>query len=199
MFCEAYRDIEKKGTYFWEILDRAIYGVCVEYPNHQSENEIFSKVALINRTYRTNLHFAGKDAEKKVAEAFVNVLDARLTPLIHMTSLTTETLPILVGVHGDIVNILKKVTNRIENSFVSKYLHFHFPHTVPIYDQYAYDQSWRLFPIPKSEWSKWDDVINYDYRFHCASMVGLLDELRANCVASPSLKLIAILLYEGNG
>ncbi len=200
-FCKAYKALEKKGTYPWQILDEALFYVCNEYPKHKTTDEVFSKVALVNRAYRTNLHFAGKkNIETRIAETLVNNnLDAALAPLRTMRSLVTENLSAVVEVHGQIVTIVKKVTKKINNSFVSKYMHFHFPDIVPIFDQYAYDESWRLKPLQKSEWLKWDDLINCEYGYHCESVVNLLNELRANGVNSPNLKLIDILLYEGNG
>ncbi len=199
-FCKAYKSLEKNDTYVWKVLDKALLDICKEYPDHTSIDEVFSKVALINRTYRANLHFAGKNVETRVAEAFVNHnLDAVFAPLHRLSSLTTENLHALVKVHGHVVTIVQKVTKRIYNSFVSKYMYFHFPNIVPIFDQYAYNESWRLFPLSKKEWPTWDELINCDYGFHCASVVGLLDELKANGVESPNLKLIDILLYGGNG
>ena len=198
-FCKAYKNLEKNDTYFWKILDEALLFIFKRYPKHNNVEEVFSKVALINRVYRANLHFAGKkNIEAKVAEAFMkHKLDTILKPLNRMTSLTYENLQAIVRVHGQVVSIVKKITKKTNNSFVSKYMNFHFPNIVPIYDQYAYEESWRLIQVDKEEWQKYDDLINYDYGFHCESVFGLLKALRANGVEFPSLKLIDILLYEG--
>ncbi|MBI5187412.1 MAG: hypothetical protein HZA01_17025 [Nitrospinae bacterium] len=80
-FCDNYKRLENNGTYRWKILDETLLGICDAYPSHTSADEVFSKVALINRSYRANLHFTGKDTEEKIAKAFVKKgLDKVLAP-----------------------------------------------------------------------------------------------------------------------
>lgn len=185
------------------MLDEALLGVCRAYPAHTDTDVVFSKVAIINRAYRANLRFVGTDAEKNIAKAFVkNGLDSELTPLAGMAVLNAESLPTLVHIHGRVVSIVRKVTHQVDNSFVSKYLHFHLPAVVPVFDVNAYAKSWELAGFEKksnkSEWEKWNSLENYDYGFHCASVVILLDRLRANGIDAPSLRLMDVLLYGAN-
>jgi len=65
----------------------------------------------------------------------------------------------IAEVHGEIIQLLQPITRkaRLPRTFVSKYLHFHFP-AVPIYDSYAesslrslvhWESALEAFEIPK--------------------------------------------------
>ena len=102
-------------------------------------------------------------------------------------------------VAGDIpvkLVVIVKVANRVENSFISKYLHFHFPESVPIFDSYAYDVSWQLAAAPTSEQRAcYDKRVNWKYAYHCGALLEIMSTLQKYGVKLPSLKLIDVLLY----
>jgi len=196
-FCADYKRLEaKRDPYSWAALDRALGGVCADMPCHISVDEVFAKVAIINRTYRANLQLAAPEAEWKVAKQLVMArADRILDPLRRFSEFSCEALTTVLGSHEQLVKIAHKVTKRSQNSFISKYLHFHFPDVVPIFDSYSYDKTWTLAPLTEAEWAQYDRRLNRHYCFHCGSLLQIIDELQGRGVAAPSVKLLDVLLY----
>jgi hypothetical protein len=197
-FCAAYKQLEAKGgLYSWTALDRALIGVCSATPHHVRVDEVFAKVAIINRTYRANLQLGARDAEWKVAEQFVNkgAADAIIAPLRRFSKFSSEALPSLLDSHEKLAKLVQKITKTVQNAFVSKYLHFHFPDTVPIFDSYSYNASWGLAPPPESEFGQYDQRLTRDYGYHCGALLQIIGQLRERGVESPKVKLLDVLLY----
>jgi len=170
--------------------------LCADSPRHTSVKDVFAKVALINRGYRANLELGARDAEWKVAERFVKGrVDEIMAPLHKLSVFSAASLPVILDVHEQLARLASKVTARVENSFVSKYLHFHFVDLVPIFDRYAYERSWKLAPLPKADWPLYSRRKNYDYACHCASVLTVMNKLEEGGVKSPKLAIIDVLLY----
>jgi hypothetical protein len=196
-FCTAYQRLEAKaGMYSWAALDRALVNVCAASPLHVQVDEVSVKIAIINRMYRANLQYGAKDAERKVAEKFVkNHADAIVAPLRKSSNFSSKSLRYLLDAHEKLVDLTRQVTKKVHNSFLSKYLHFHFPSVVPIFDKYAYNASWELAPLPIAKYAQYDKRLNQDYACHCASLLQIMKELKDRDVKSPSVKLLDVLLY----
>jgi hypothetical protein len=198
-FCAAYQRLEARGrAYDWVALDRALISVCSSTPRHVNADDVFAKVAIINRTYGANLHLAGRDAERKVAQQFVKEsADRILSPLAGLSQFCARTISTVLDSHEQMTKLARKVTKRVNNSFISKYLHFHFPETIPIFDSYSYANSWAIAPLPKPEWAQYRQRLNSDYGYHCGAVLQLIGELRRRRVAdAPSVKLIDVLLFD---
>ena len=133
-FVLAYRNLDSSwcGPY------RAVRGVCAAFPEHTDVPATFTKVALVDRVYRTNMRYAGGDADWRVARALVgNALDHILILLTESAALSAENAQQVVSVYVEALGIIHGATGRWEASFTSKYLHFHFPTLVPILDDKA--------------------------------------------------------------
>lgn len=196
-FCKQYKRLESDGaSYSWSALDGALARVCSTMPSHTAAEEVYAKIRLINRAYLANLQFGTPNAEWKLAEKFVKgKADAVIAPLRSSRDFSAERLPKLLDAHEELVKLAAKVTGKVHNSFVSKYLHFHFPEAVPVFDNYAYDAVWRLAPAPESEYVRYENRVNCDYGCYCGSVLELMKLLRGRGIKSPSLKLLDILLY----
>lgn len=180
---------------WWEALDRPILRACKEYPTHSDAREVFGKVALVNRAYRANLQMGVKDAEWKLAELLVNDnADKVISPLSCVSAFSRDTLETILAVHDDLVRLTYRVTNRVENSFCAKYLSFHFPEVVPLFDGYAYACSWRLMKerLPRGLYR---DRWNVDYGYHCEAVLALVEVLHERGIRKPVLKLVDSVLY----
>lgn len=75
-FIQAYRRIAKSPEmkdelYWWHELDSVLVEMCTALPKHKNLNEVYRKVALINRAYRAKLEMGPDGPELKVAKAFV--------------------------------------------------------------------------------------------------------------------------------
>jgi len=195
--CLAYKELEANGgSYSWATLDRALVIVCTAMPRHVRVDEVSVKINIINRMYGANLHLGAKDAVQKVAEKFVEGdVDVIASALQQCSKFSSETLPPILDTHEKLVMLARQVTNRIENSFVSKYLHFHFPDTVPIFDSHAYKASWKVAPPPESEFADYNKRLSCDYGYHCGAILQIVAKLREYGVQAPKLKLLDVLLY----
>ncbi len=196
-FCRAYKRLEANGgVYSWSGLDKALITLCQTNPRHVSRDDVYAKVRIINRAYLANLQFGVRGAEWEVAKKLVKEkADTMMAPLHQCSCFSVQTLPIVLGVHEKLVKLTHRVTKKLQNSFVSKYLHFHFPNAVPIFDKKAYEASWKLAPA-KSQLAKYDGCLNCDFCYHSHSILRIMNMLRKRRVNSPSLKLIDVLLYD---
>lgn len=188
----------EKTEYWWEPLDRPIQWACRTMAGHTNQEEVFGKIALVNRTYRTNLHLGASGAEWKLAGVYVDKrVDNILAPLARIKEFSRDSLPPVVEAHERLVRLSYAVTKRVQNSFCAKYLSFHFPHAVPIFDNKAYNTSWRLVgrQLPNNPYPEnW----NSDYIYHCQAILLLMDYLRQQGYKDPNLKLIDNVLYKSN-
>jgi len=200
-FCQDYRRLESdSAAYSWSALDRALVHVCATTPLHTGTDEVYAKVRLINRAYLANLHFGTPDAEWKVAEKFVEgKADAVLDPLRSCCAFSPEALPQLLDSHEQFVKLTMQVTGKAHNSFVSKYLHFHCPEIVPVFDSYAYDAVWKVAQPPEAEFAHYEGRVNRDYGYYCGALLEVMKLLRDHGLKSPRLKLLDVLLYGTRG
>jgi len=194
-FIQAYRNVD----YYFKPLDQAILRACRRNPRHNNESEVFAKIALVNRTYRANLDRyldrASKDAEWRLAEKFVHEnIDNDLLPLKNIRRFNRNSLDTIVQTHEKLIQIVYTITKRAQNSFCSKYLSFHFPKTVPIFDSHSYDVSWHLIGNQVKA-TRFDENRNYDYGYHCEAILLLVEVLLRRGIKNPDLKLVDCVLY----
>jgi len=192
-----FRAAYKHASHTWEPLDKVLLDACTSKPDHTDVSEVFAKVALVNRVYRANLHMGGKDAEWNLAKKLATAKFDDVLTVLRPLTFARETAPAIVEAHGKLVGLCESVTGRVANSFASKYLSFHVPDAVPIFDQYAYSSSWAL--VGKKCSGAWATGINEDYGWHAEAVVLLVEDLQTHGVASPSLKQIDIVLYTARG
>jgi hypothetical protein len=185
-----------KAEYWWEPLDRPILTACRMMPNHVANEEVFAKIALVNRVYRANLHLGTTNAEWKLAELLVRMkFDNTIAQLRKLKSFSNKTKASVIAAHEDFVKIAYKVTKRVENSFCAKYLSSHFPAVLPIFDSKSYATSWKLKGGSLGK-DLYDNNRNCDYGYHCEAILLLITDLRREGISNPNLKLIDSILYE---
>ena len=137
-----------------------------------------------------------KDAEWKLAQLMVdNDFDKSISEALTLGSFSSSTLPSVIALHEGFVHLGRRVTKRIENSFCSKYLSFHFPKLFPLFDRNAYNASWELTGHRLSR-GLYVGNRNVDYAYHCEAILKLLTELHQHGVAEPDLKTIDYVLYS---
>lgn len=159
-FLAAYKKYDP--DYYYRYIDEAISRVFQKYPRHTSLEQVFAKISLVNRVYRANIERKRKGAEWELAEHLVdNKFDNTITPLKKIRKFDAGTLPEIVGVHERFVNIAKKALRVRAASFCSKYLHFHCPMIIPIFDSRAYETAWKL--VGKEINDSDDDISDYGY------------------------------------
>jgi len=141
----TFRKAVKRGSRNWATTDAILYRLCREMPKHSDPGKTRAKLLIIGRSYATGIERAipsdgkqGSAIEQLADHLCRNAkrIDEQLGRLRRLDGSRVEHFRRAVDVHGKIVRILGKICVRSPRSFVSKYLHFHFP-IVPIYDRYA--------------------------------------------------------------
>ncbi len=130
----------------WTKTDAILYQMCRDMPRHDSPGETRAKLLIIGRSYATGIERTVRSkgqqgsSVEQLAEYFcrnATLIDGQMDRIRSLDGSRVEHFREAVDVHGHLVRILtKKICTRSPRSFVSKYLHFHFPF-VPIYDSYA--------------------------------------------------------------
>jgi hypothetical protein len=129
----------------WRHVDDALaeaFATCSGF----SMAEVFTKVVLIDGVYRAQLpRTLGENADRRAATAITGsrrAIAAALRRLSVFNSPTEAACVEAARVHSLLLRVLRGElgTNRDAVSFASKYLHFHAPDVVPIYNQYAAGQ-----------------------------------------------------------
>ena len=190
---------DKNVDYYFRSLDEAILYACRKNPYHNNEEEVFAKIALVNRVYGANLYRylgrAGKEAEWRLAERFVQEkLDNKLLPLKDIRRFNRNSIDTIVQTHEKLVKVTYSITKKVQNSFCSKYLSFHFPKIIPIFDSYSYAASWNLVR-KQVKATRFDESWNYDYGYHCEAVLLLVEALLRSGIKNPDLKLVDCVLY----
>lgn len=200
LYNEVVSDWKRKGKHWWiGPLNQIVEGVCRHSPHHKNACDIYAKVALINRVYRTNLHRRVTEKvpfpELSVARQFTKGADVAMRPLRSLRSLRRNGLPDLVRCHTELMHLVHEVTKTWEVSFCSKYLSFHFPNVAPIYDLLAWRSARELVPQIDA-WRCDPEVLNCDYGYHCLRVLQLLDILKGRVPGRPALRVVDFVLYS---
>jgi hypothetical protein len=191
IFLEKYAYIADNG-YSWKLLDQAIFDLVNKYPQHSDLEAVYAKICLINRVYRANMQMAFSGAEIKLAEHFQNrhqTIDGILQSLESLT-FSRESIVQIVMAHKRIEQISFEVLNKKSTSFTAKYLNFHLPDVVPIYDNWSKTNLEKLIGRKISEGA---------FSEYCEGILIIYEELVNKGIRKPSLKIIDCILYGGLG
>ena len=131
---------------YGQIGNNVLYEMCQKYPNHNDKAEIIGKVWFIGRSYAASIE-RNRKRDKNVSDYFYNNIvapkfiennfDDLLLNLRKLSVLNLYNVPIVLETHKKIIDFIKQITGDDKRSFVSKYLHFHFPSLFYIYDSYS--------------------------------------------------------------
>lgn len=130
----------------WDWGNSMLYKMCESNPYHKSQDQALGKMWIIGRTYSAAVERgAGKHREEcvdfyaeKVAPMLVNSeIDKWIKTLKKIGRITEENVETLLDIHSNFVSEIKGITSKNKRSLASKYLHFHVPESVFIYDAIA--------------------------------------------------------------
>jgi hypothetical protein len=196
-FVAQYQQALESDWYWWKTLDQPILDLCEQHPGHADVRVNFAKIALVNRTYRANLHMGAKGAEWALAGLLRDQhADALVAPLQQLATFGANELPVVVDVHRALVVLVRdEVTGRRENSFLAKYLSFHLPEVVPLFDKYAYARGWQLagHALEQVDYEEWP---NSAYCYYCEVVALLAGRIRDAGIETVNLKLVDNMLYD---
>lgn len=117
-----------------------LYRMCSERPLHDDVDTIKSKLCLIGRVYsaaierKAGVDFKIDDAAKILMHSDI---DTYIERLMKIDRINDANLELLLQAHKHLTDCLKEATGIAKRSLASKYLHFHVPQAVFIYDSIA--------------------------------------------------------------
>ena len=130
----------------WDWGNSILYDMCKNNLKHKKADIALAKIWLIGRSYSAAIERgAGEHVEssvdfyaEKVAPMLVNSdIDKWISKLNKIGRVTGDNYKELLEVHFKLMNEIIKITDKKKRSLVSKYLHFHAPESVFIYDSIA--------------------------------------------------------------
>jgi len=126
----------------WDVGNDALYGLCRRHPEHHDNAEIIAKLWLIGRTYAASIERRRHDVAKVSGDDFYTTvvaprirsarIDRWLRPLTALRRPVAET---VLPAHARLTELFQQISGNQKRSLASKYLHFHFPRAVYIFDE----------------------------------------------------------------
>jgi hypothetical protein len=117
-----------------------LYRMCSEEPLHTHIDTIKSKLWIIGRAYSAAIERKA-GAEFKIEDAALILqssdIDNHISRLLEIERLNEDNLDTLLLAHKSLTDSLKRATGIEKRSLASKYLHFHAPKAVFIFDSIA--------------------------------------------------------------
>lgn len=125
--------------------NNVLYDMVRKNPFHNNEDWIVAKFWVIGRTYaaaveRCKHTNSGDFYYNSIVPLFrKNNLDQKITNITsRYKEISLDALKEVLALHKELVDLIKQATKKENISFVSKYLHFHMPELVFIYDSRAH-------------------------------------------------------------
>ena len=127
----------------WDLGNAALYDLCRKHPDHRSVDAIVAKVWLIGRSYAASIERGRGQPSVDGENFYVDTvapkirgarIDRWLKPL---RGLTRPDAAVVVPAHKRLTELFWKIAGKEKRSLASKYLHFHFPKAVYIFDERA--------------------------------------------------------------
>jgi hypothetical protein len=180
---------QAQECYDWRKMDECLYGFFQQHPGHsESELEyVCAKVCLVNRAYRAKLHL--QVSEKDFAEHLCKIgwLNEAIRELNEYSDFSSESLAKVIEHHRRLVEMGREWANL--ESFCSKYLHFHCPGVVPIYDTRAWQSLKKYYPSRL----KWN--VPYYYGDFCNCFLEFYQWAQVAIPGKVSVKSLDVFLY----
>jgi hypothetical protein len=189
----------------WQPVDAELYDLCRRRPSQRSFADVYTKVAIIGRVYAAGLSRSSRadaDAEAEVTRGLIGLADLIEQSLGNLAGRQFDrvTAAQIVELHGRVTRGLLPHTGETwQQSFVSKYLHFHCD-LVPIYDSNAQGAigrfvNWRLVGPVRDSMAEAPDWARA-YRNFVAAFIVLCDRINAETSLTASVKETDHLLWH---
>lgn len=136
--------------------NEVLYRMCSERPRHKDIDTIKSKLWIIGRAYSAAIERkAGPDFSIDTAAAILKAseLDKHISRLLKITRPDETNLETLLCAHKCLTDALLSATGIEKRSLASKYLHFHAPKAVFIFDSIANREIRKLLSPVKNKFT----------------------------------------------
>jgi hypothetical protein len=126
----------------WDTANSVLYRLCRRHPRHTEDAVIVAKLWLIGRAYAAAIErgVSGKySGDKLYTHLVTRILKGSKIDVIldEIRALRRPKAEIVVAAHQAIVKVLRCISGHNNPSLASKYMHFHCPRVVYIYDMRA--------------------------------------------------------------
>ena len=174
----------------WAVTLKAMYALCRRFPDHSRTDEIIAKTFIIGRTHAAAVergvpNEAGLRRDTTVfyrqrvaAPLRRSGIDRHIEVLRRIRCLTYDNAPVVLHAHHRLLQVLLKSVGMRKRSFVSKYLHFHAPKAVPIFDSYAAVNLKAYLSGRVRVPSEWDGPADHQYAAYVARYLVFRDSIR---------------------
>jgi len=183
--------------------NEVLYRMCEERPRHDNIDTIMSKLWIIGRAYSAAI-------ERKAGEGFslqqaaeqikASEIDSHISKLQKIDRTSLENVDTLLTAHKYFTDVLKDITDLNKRSLASKYLHFHAPRCVFIYDSIA-NRRIREIMTPNKRRFKLKKSFDDDYEgfvYRCIYYRDKVFENEINALATPRKIDMKLLGYGYN-
>jgi hypothetical protein len=189
----------------WQPVDSELYGLCRRRPSQRVFADVFAKVAIIGRVYEAGISRSSQasgDREAAIARGLIEQADLTEQALQELAGrqLDRATAAQIVELHGRITRGLLPHTGETwQQSFVSKYLHFHCD-LVPIYDSRAQRAigrfvDWKVVAAVRASLAGLPDWARA-YRNFAAAFVVLRERIAVETSIPATVKEVDHLLWQ---
>ncbi len=127
----------------WDLGNQTLYDLCRKHPDHRSVNVIVAKMWLIGRSYASSIERRRDSQSVKGDDFYLDTVGPRMKRagidawFDAVRGLRRPDLSVVVPVHKRLTDVFGEISGLEMRSLASKYLHFHFPRAVYIYDERA--------------------------------------------------------------
>jgi len=163
----------------WDLGNEALYDLCRQHPRHRTDDEVLAKVWLIGRSYATSIERRRGKHDSVGDDFYLDVVAPAIKRagvdrwFAQLSDLRRPDAASVVPVHARLTALFEQISGLEKRSLASKYLHFHFPRAVYIYDDRVSRGIRRVSPaqhLREMLFTEFDDTYGRFYlrcqRFH---------------------------------
>lgn len=188
----------------WDLGNEVLYDLCRKHPSHRSDDEVLAKVLLIGRVYAASIERRRDNRDIRGDDFYLDVvvptirrsdIDGWFQPL---RPLKTPTAAAVIPVHARLTQLFTKISGLEKRSLASKYLHFHFPKLVYIYDSRAERAIRQVTASRRRDMPDFDDYDPTYARFflRCETLRNQLQDLLGQPVCPRELDKVLLAVVQ---
>jgi hypothetical protein len=133
----------------WAFGNGVVYRVCKKYPSHKEVDIVIGKIWIIGRTYAAAVERRKIPASNQKVDVdsfyrnhvaprlIASEIDLKLRRILQHREFSEDAVTPILDAHQHFMTVLRRLTGDNKRSLASKYLHFHAPRHVPIFDDGA--------------------------------------------------------------
>jgi hypothetical protein len=165
----------------WDFGNQVLYDLCHNYFLHKKSDHALAKIWLIGRAYSASIERRRKNMVRKEDGSFyVDVAASKISKSQidnWFSSLSKkQDRDSVVLTHFKLTELFAEISGLEKRSLASKYLHFHFPESVYIYDAFAQKALWDI--VEKKSINRSDSADKFYTRFYdgCVALNNQISE-----------------------